>query len=101
MGLDQSAVDAALQYIAETFGELMPAVKDDWRDVLPHLEPGELRPVLDRWVDIPPDPHAVLDYIQTGRRTPPTPAKKPDPDYVQGIIDKAREDIRGGRARNP
>ena len=105
--LDHAAVDAAMQYLEETYGPYKPGEKDEWLEVLPHLRPGELRPVLDRWVDVPPRAYAVLDYISTNRHPAVEPADREPPPRrerkitpeIQAIIDQARADINRARAR--
>jgi len=92
--LDSAAVEAALQFISEKLGPMPHRVREDWKEILAYLYPGELRPVLEKW-EGKPDPHAVLDYIMTNRppKESPKSGSKPDHDYVMGIIEKARADL--------
>ena len=104
MTLDHAAVDAAMQHLEESYGSLTPELKDEWADVLRHLLPGELRPVLERWVGIP-KPYAVLDYILTKREPlappePPPRAQRQITPTIREIIDKARADNARARARH-
>ena len=95
--LDHAAVDAALQHIQERYGVLAPAGKDEWCDVLRHLYPGELRPVLETWVGAP-KPYAVLDFILTRREPleppePPPRAQRQITPTIREIIDKAHQEL--------
>jgi hypothetical protein len=96
--LDQPAIEAALQHIQEEFGVLAWPRRDEWVEVLALLRPGELRPTLAAWIDLPPKPYAVLDYILT-RREPLEPPEPPPrrqrqiTPTIQEIIDKAKADL--------
>lgn len=74
--LDAAQIEAALQWLQERFGHMAAERKEEWALVLAQLHPGELSPTIEKWVDVPPNPAAVLDYIRTNR---PEPAEPPEP----------------------
>lgn len=74
--LDVAQIEAALQWLQQKLGHFSAELKEEWTLSLAHLYPGELAPVVDRWIDNPPSPVAVLDYIRTNR---PAPIERPEP----------------------
>lgn len=74
--LDAAQIEAALQWLQQKLGHFSAELREEWVLVLGLLYPGELAPVVDRWIDNPPSPVAVLDYIRTNR---PPAIEPPEP----------------------
>lgn len=103
--LDPDAREAALQYLGEKIPTMTLHDREAWNDVLEHLYPGELRPVIEAWIDWPPHPYAVLDYIATNREpeipAEPAPravvARRRITPSIQEVLDKARAELAAPR----